>query len=85
MIRQVCPLCACPDSSRVSMASGMEAAEVLPWLTMSRATTTSDGSLRALNMASVIRLFAWCGTKTSRSSGFTPATSIASAAVLAMV
>ena len=67
------------------MASGIEAAEVLPWWMMSRATTTSDGSLSARNMASVIRMLAWCGAKTSRSSGRTPAASIASAAVLAIV
>ena len=67
------------------MARGIEAAEVLPWVAMSRATTTDGGSFRARNIASVMRMLAWWGTKTSRSSGRTPARSSASAAVLAIV
>ena len=59
------------------MASGIEAAEVFPVSAMSRATTTCSGSLRTLTSWSMIRMFAWWGTKTSMSSGVRPAASIA--------
>ncbi len=45
---------------------------MLPNCLIVRATTTCSGSLRWRSIASVIRLFAWCGMNTSRSSGARP-------------
>lgn len=69
------PACESPVRSKVSMASGTEAAEVLPASTMSRATTVAGFSFSRLVIASVIRRFAWCGMKASTSSIATPARS----------
>ena len=55
----------------------MDAAEVLPCSAMSRAILTRSGSFIARAIASVMRMLAWCGTKTSRSSTVTPARSSA--------
>ena len=69
---------------QVRGASGIDAAEVLPVSAMSRATATLSGNPSFLIMASVIRMFAWCGMKTSRSSTPIPALSSASLATLAI-
>src|SRR3954454_11494199 len=71
----VSPLRACPSSIMRSRARGTEAAEVLPCSAMSRAMRTRSGSFMARAMASMMRMLAWCGTKTSRSSGLMPARS----------
>ena len=65
-----------PRSIR-SVASGIEAAEVLPVSAMSRATGTCSGSFSCLIIASMIRMLAWWGMKASRSSAVTPAASSA--------
>ena len=67
------PLVTSPVSSMRSIASGIEAAEVLPVSTMSRATGTWSGSLSVFTIASMMRMLAWCGMKASRSSAVTPA------------
>src|SRR5579884_22118 len=77
-ISSAAPPCgASPSSSIRSIASGMDAAEVLPWVAMSRATGTCSGSLSALIIASVIRMFAWCGMNASSWSAVIPARSSA--------
>ena len=67
-----------------SSASGIDAAEVLPWSAMSRAIATCGGSLMERAIASMIRMFAWCGTKTSRSSTVMPVRSSVACAVFAI-
>ncbi len=84
MTSAVSPLLACPVANSRSMASGMEAAEVLPVVATSRATVTCSGSPSVLTIESMIRMFAWCGMKTSRSSARTPARSSASWATFAI-
>src|SRR3954454_12249269 len=81
----VSPLVAWPSSIIRSRARGIEAAEVLPWSAMSRAMATRSGSFIARAIASMMRVLAWWGTKTSRSSGEMPALSRAWCATLAMV
>src|SRR6476469_8637969 len=66
------------------VAIGIEAAEVLAVVTMSRATGMSAGSLSCLTIASMMRMFAWCGMKASRSSALMPALSMACWATGAM-
>ncbi|AUA10679.1 hypothetical protein CFP59_02778 [Streptomyces malaysiensis subsp. malaysiensis] len=63
------------------MASGTDAAEVLPADLMSSATTTCGGSSSALATASVMRRLAWCGMKADSWSTVTPARLRAAAAV----
>src|SRR3954453_3734268 len=75
------PDLASPDSSSSVSASGIEAAEVLPDCTMSRATTVRSGRPSFLVIDSTMRRLAWCGAKTSMSSGPTPAASMASTSV----
>lgn len=67
------------------MASGTDAAEVLPACTTSLATTTWGGSRRADAAPSTIRRFAWCGMKAASSAVVTPAASSAARAVLGTV
>ena len=70
------------------MARGIDADEVLPEWTMSSATTMSSRApaLRSrLATASMMRRLAWCGTKTSMSSGARPASSIAFSATGAIL
>src|SRR6476661_5883758 len=66
------------------VAIGIEVAEVLAVVTMSRATGMSAGSLSCLTIASMMRMFAWCGMKASRSSALMPALSMACWATGAM-
>lgn len=66
------------------MASGIEAADVLPVVSMSRATVTCSGSFSVFTIESMIRMFAWCGMKTSRSSAEIPAASRACWATFAI-
>ncbi len=80
----VSPLFAWPVRRSWSSASGIEAAEVLPCSAMSRAMTTCSGSLRERAIASTIRMFAWCGTKRSRSSTVIPVRSRVSWATFAI-
>lgn len=57
------------------MASGTEAAEVLPVSAMSRPMTTSSPRPSCLASSSTMRMFAWCGTNTSTSSTVSPESS----------
>ncbi len=57
------------------MASGIEAAELLPLVTMSRATAVCAGRPSWSTTWSVMSMLAWCGMKASRSSTVTPARS----------
>src|SRR5207248_8390218 len=59
------------------MASGTDAAAVLPLSTTSLATTTDGGRSTVDTSASVIRALAWCGTNAARSPARTPAASSA--------
>lgn len=84
MTSAVSPLFASPVARSRSIASGIEAAEVLPVVRMSRATVTCSGSLRVFTIESMIRTLAWCGMKTSRSSALIPAASSACWATFAI-
>jgi len=84
MTSAVSPDLAWPCSSNASMATGIDAAEELPIVQMSRLTTTFSGSFRWRSIESVMRLLAWCGMKTSSWSGVSPAAAIASADFSAM-
>ena len=57
---------------------------MLPVSAMSRAIFTRSGSFIERAMASMMRMLAWCGTKTSRSSRLSPARSSASRPILAI-
>ena len=59
-------------ASSASSASGIEAAEVLPAVSMSRATTQDSGSSRSATIRSVIRALAWCGTNAASSTPAEP-------------
>ena len=59
------------------MASGIEAADVFPVVSMSRPITTVSGRPSCLANSSMMRMFAWCGTKAARSEGWMPAASMA--------
>jgi hypothetical protein len=61
-------------------ASGMVAAEVLPDVTMSRATIALVAPSR-LAIASMMRRLAWCGMNPASYSGATPARRHASIAI----
>ena len=78
------PLRASPSSIIRSSASGIDAAEVLPWSAMSRAILTRSGSFMERAIASMMRMLAWWGTNTSRSSTVTPARSSACWPILAI-
>src|SRR6476469_1941286 len=84
MSRAGSPLRASPSTIIRSSASGTEAAEVLPWSATSRAMRTEAGSFIERAIASMIRMLAWWGTKTSSSSMGTPAASSACWPILAM-
>src|SRR5690625_2659351 len=66
------PLLAAPSSMSRWVASGIEAAEVLPVSLMSRAMTTSSPRPSCLASSSMMRMFAWWGAKTSMSSTVSP-------------
>ena len=57
---------------------------MLPWSATSRAMRTCGGSFIERAIASMIRMLAWCGTKTSSSSRLMPALSSACWPILAM-
>src|SRR6478672_4968110 len=84
MRRAVSPLRASPSSIIRSRASGTDAADVLPWSATSRAMRTEAGSFIERAIASMIRMLAWWGTKTSSSSMGTPAASSACWPILAI-
>ena len=70
--------------ARSTTAMGMDAADVLPVLAMSRAMRTCSGSFSCFASSSMIRMFAWCGTKAARSPAVTPAASSACWATFAI-
>ncbi len=84
MSSAVSPDFASPSAIIRSSASGTDAAEVLPWSATSRAIRTEGGSFMERAIASMMRMLAWWGTKTSRSSRVTPATSSACWPILAI-
>ena len=55
------PFLAWPSRSMVSIASGIEAAEVLPVCSMSFAIATESGRPRCLAIAALMRPLAWWG------------------------
>lgn len=84
MTSAVSPLFASPVARSRSIASGIEAADVLPVVRTSRATVTCSGSLSVFTIESMMRSLAWWGMKTSRSSGESPEASSASLATFAI-
>ena len=74
----------CSSAAGGAVASGMEAADVLPVVSMSRAMTTDSGSFSCLANSSMMRMFAWCGMNAARSDRLTPAASSACWATFAI-
>ena len=66
------------------MASGIDAAEVLPVVSISRAISTLSGSFSCFANSSMMRILAWWGTNAANSLAETPDSSSAFFATLAI-